>query len=56
MQKGLTFEDFELFSDREMRRDYLFETIMRQGYNIDVRDSTLIRLFYSGKGDKDTTK
>ena len=32
LQKGLHFEDFELFTDREMRRDYLFETIMRQGY------------------------
>jgi hypothetical protein len=33
LQRGLHFEDYELFSDREMRRCYLFETMMRQGFS-----------------------
>ncbi len=49
MQKGLNFEDFELFTDREMRRDYLFETIMRQGY-FDIKQiPSLLSYFISAK-------
>jgi len=33
LQKGLNFEDFELFSDRELRRCYLHEQILRQGFH-----------------------
>ena len=39
-----------------MRRDYLSETIMRQGYLYYNTDSIHVQLFYNGKENKDTTK